>query len=179
MSVAVLVSHNLPIWEHGILNVQSFPPRFKPAYVPSHLTPEFLGVVPGCGEGSAVRGVGRILPAALRGEVLLDTCRRMRSSCTFASLLLLLCCCTESPQFPPECPLPLNMSAVTQAHQVFYLEVHRCRFQKLNFHAFLLLPVCLVAGESQLPRSNASRRHAGAAQRQRRNLHKALKECEL
>lgn len=52
--------------------MQGFSPRLKPVNIASHLSPEVLGVIPGWGEGSPVRRVGRTAPAALRGQVLVE-----------------------------------------------------------------------------------------------------------
>lgn len=108
---------NLPVWKHWILNVQSFTPRFKPVYVPSGPAPEPVWVVSGCGEGSVIRRVGRIVPAALQGHRLVDVCTCVRPFCSCATSV----CCTKRPHFPPDGPF-----AKSQTHYVFDLDLHCC-----------------------------------------------------
>lgn len=170
--VVCLQHWNLPVWIHWILNVQSFTPRFKPVYVVSHLTPELLGVVSRRGESSAVSRVGCIVSAGVRGEILVEVCRRKRSCCPFATLL----CSRNSPQLPPECPLALKGGAVTQAQKVFYLEVHcGCSdSKKVNFQAFLPLPLCSCRWETRFCCSTRSDVISGATWRGRSFLQKTF-----
>lgn len=146
---------NLPVWEHRILNVQSFTPRLKPVYVAPHVSPKLFRVVPGRREDSAVRSIRCMLSAALRGEVRLKTPR--------CFTCISLCCCTESPSKPPECLLPQDRSAVIQALDwVFYPEKHCCWGRFLNFHAAFPRPSCFcVQLWSPLLEFNAKRRHPG------------------
>lgn len=52
-----------PVREDRILDVQRLTPRPEPVDVLGGLGPELLRLVPGRGEGSAVRRVGRVAPA--------------------------------------------------------------------------------------------------------------------
>ena len=154
---------HLPVWEHWILNVQSFTPRLEPADVLSRLSPERVGAVPGWGEGSAVQRVGRVAPA----ERLVAARRCVRSRSSAATLLLLLRG-GNRPQRPPGGPPAVEGGAVARAEEASHLEEHRCSgfcfcfvfILRLNFQASSqLLPVFLPAGEGLSSCRSSDRRH--------------------
>ena len=180
---------HLPVWEHWILNVQSFTPRLEPADVLSRLSPERVGAVPGWGEGSAVQCVGRVAPA----ERLVAARRCVRSRSSAATLLLLLRG-GNRPQRPPGGPPAVEGGAVARAEEASHLEEHRCSgfcfcfvfILRLNFQASSqLLPVFLPAGEGLSSCRSSHRRHvcrrggkAGGRSKKGTNPHNRLKECE-
>lgn len=90
-----------PVREHRILDLQRLTPRPEPVDVLGGLGPEVFRLVPGRGEGSAVRSVpGPVAPAR-------RVRRRRRPRC-----------------FPAWCPLPLQRGARVQAHGESEVCVH-------------------------------------------------------
>lgn len=126
--MCVCLSRDIPVRKHWILNVQSFAPRLEPADVPAHLSPVGLRLVPGGGEGSAVRRVRRTVPAALHGRALGSVCRCKRSSATLPG-----CLWRKTPPFSPQ-------SQRGAAQDASHVRLHRC-CETLS-HS-LLLPVAL------------------------------------